>query len=388
MNQSSTRILLTTAALTGVTLLLLAPLSRAAEVETAGHKPMPAQAGDFALKVEPGVAIPLGRPQSQMFKVGGGQTVKALWTLTQYLDVGPSVTFMALPTETAVSNLGTAWTFGAGARLKRPHHAPDDDAFHAASPWMDADLLYVRTGKLNRPGFAVAAGLSAPIGKSRTFWVGPFVRYLHILQGERIGYDDHDAKILSVGLSVEVGPAVQREPEAVAAAEVRPVNKETFSCPDRDKDQVTDNVDRCPDVAGPMDNWGCPAYKKLIVKQDKLELKERLYFAWNQAVLQEVSFPVLDEVVQALKDNKSFRVQVEGHTSAEGGNDHNQTLSEQRAAAVLDYLVAHGIEKERLVSKGFASSVPADTNATAAGREANRRVEFVVNFIILSDGSN
>jgi outer membrane protein OmpA-like peptidoglycan-associated protein len=388
MNQGSTPILVTTVALTGATLLLLAPLSRADEVDPARNKPMPAQVGDFALKVEPGVAVPLSRPQSQLFKVGGGQTVKALWTLNPYVDVGPSVTFMALPTETAVSNLGTAWTFGGGFRIKRPHHAPDDDAFHAISPWTDADLLYVRTGKLNRPGFAVAAGLSAPIGKSRTFWVGPFVRYLHILQGERIGFDNHDAKVLSVGLSFEVGPGVPREQQAVAAAEVRTVNKETLYCPDRDKDQVMDNVDRCPDVAGPMDNWGCPSYKKLVVKQDKLELKERLYFAWNQAVLQEVSFPVLDEVVQALNDNKSFRVQIEGHTSAEGGNDHNQTLSENRAGAVLDYLVAHGIGKERLVSKGFASSVPADTNATAAGREANRRVEFVVNFIILNDGSN
>jgi OmpA-OmpF porin, OOP family len=96
---------------------------------------------------------------------------------------------------------------------------------------------------------------------------------------------------------------------------------------------------------------------------------------------------VLDEVVQALNDNKNFKVQVEGHTSSEGGDDHNQTLSEQRAAAVLDYLVTHGISKDRLVSKGFASTVPADTNATSAGRENNRRVEFVVNFIILNDGA-
>ena len=156
---------------------------------------------------------------------------------------------------------------------------------------------------------------------------------------------------------------------------------------DRDGDDVPDKVDHCPDVAGPMDSWGCPAYKKVVVKRDKLELKEKLYFAWNQGTLQEASFPVLDEVVQALNDNKGFRVQVEGHTSSEGADDHNQTLSEQRANAVLDYLVAHGIGKERLVSKGFASSVPIDSNETSAGRENNRRVEFVVHFIILNDGS-
>jgi OOP family OmpA-OmpF porin len=137
-----------------------------------------------------------------------------------------------------------------------------------------------------------------------------------------------------------------------------------------------------------MENSGCPAYKRIVVTPDKLELKEKLYFAWDQAVLQDISFPVLDEVVQALKDNIGFRVQVEGHTSSEGADDHNQTLSEKRADAVLDYLVAHGIAKERLVSKGFSSSVPADTNATVAGRENNRRVEFVVHFLILNAGGN
>src|SRR4029079_14074946 len=176
-----------------------------------------------------------------------------------------------------------------------------------------------------------------------------------------------------------------REPRRVA--EVRTVEKETFVCLDRDKDAVSDDVDRCPDVAGPAANGGCPAYEKVVIKQDRLELKEQLYFAWNQTTLQDGSLPVLDDVVQALKDNKGFRVQVEGHASSDGADDHNQTLSEKRADAVVDYLVAHGIGRDRLVSKGSAASVPADTNATSAGRENNRRVEFVVQFTILNDGS-
>jgi outer membrane protein OmpA-like peptidoglycan-associated protein len=206
------------------------------------------------------------------------------------------------------------------------------------------------------------------------------------LQSDRKGFDSGDAKILSLGISVEVGQGTERKSVA-AATEVRTVYTETYVCPDRDNDGVPDKSDRCPDVAGPMDNWGCPAYKKLVVKQDKLELKEKLYFAWDQAVLQEISYPVMDEVVQALKDNKGFRVQVEGHASSEGGGDHNQTLSEQRAEAVLDYLVTHGIDKKRLASKGLGSSVPLDTNETIAGRENNRRVEFVVFFTILNEGN-
>jgi outer membrane protein OmpA-like peptidoglycan-associated protein len=338
--------------------------------------------------VEPGVAIPLTTPQSQLFKVGGGETIKALWSLNRYLDLGPSATFVFLPDQTAEGEAGTAWTFGGSLRVKRPHDLPDNDAFMGISPWADVDALYVRTGPLNRPGFAAAVGASMPIGKARVFWVGPFVRYLQIIQPDRAGFDNHDAKILSLGISLEVGPGAERRREVVAAGDRSTVYTETFFCPDRDKDGVPDNVDHCPDVAGPMENSGCPAYKRIVVTPDKLELKEKLYFAWDQAVLQDVSFPVLDEVVQALKDNSGFRVQVEGHTSSEGADDHNQTLSEKRAEAVLDYLVAHGIAKDRLVSKGFSSSVPADTNATVAGRENNRRVEFVVHFVILNAGGN
>ena len=96
---------------------------------------------------------------------------------------------------------------------------------------------------------------------------------------------------------------------------------------------------------------------------------------------------MLDEVVRALKENKSFRVQIEGNADSTGTEEHNQALSENRAQAVLDYLVAHGVPKDRLGSKGMSSSKPLDTNATAAGRENNRRVEFVVRFVIVKPGS-
>ena len=348
--------------------------------------PAAVYAGDFSLKVEPGVSVPLTAPQSQVYGVGGGQSVKALFGLTPYLDLGPSASFMLLPARTRLAESGVVWGLGGGLRLKRPH---DAESFHGISPWLDADFLYIRTGELNRPGFDAAVGLSMPLGEARTFWVGPFIRYLHVIQPERAGFDNHDAKILTVGLSFEVGSGIERksEPQAAAPAVVRTVIKEVLSCPDRDQDGVPDSIDRCPEAAGPTENWGCPNYKKLVVKPDKLELKEKLYFAWNQAKLEEASFPVLDEVVQALKDNKGFHVQIEGHTDSSGADDHNQALSEQRAAAVLDYLAAHGIAQDRLVSKGFASSVPLDTNATAAGRENNRRVEFVVHFNIVNPES-
>lgn len=358
----------------------LCALPAAAQEALPGAR-LPAQRGSFSLKIDTGVAWPLSRPQSRMFEMGGGQTVKALWSLRPYLDLGPSATFVALPAERSANKGGTAWALGAGAQLKRPHHRGARTRA-ALAPWLDGDLQYVRTEPLNRFGFSVGAGVALPLGDARTFWLGPFVRYFQIVSGPRMGFNDNDARILSLGLSLEVGSAVQREPTRAVEATQPAV---AVSCPDRDGDTIPDDIDRCPDAAGTMEDLGCPHYDKIVVKPDKLELREKLYFAWDQAILQPVSFPVLDEVVQALKDNSQFLVQIEGHTSSDGTDDHNQTLSEERARAVLDYLAAHGIASHRLVSKGFSSTVPLDTNTTAAGRERNRRVEFVVHFKILED---
>jgi outer membrane protein OmpA-like peptidoglycan-associated protein len=350
--------------------------------------PKAANAVNFALKLEPGIAIPLSAPQSQIYDVGGGESLKALFGVNQYLDVGPAAFFLFLPAQQKLAASGSVWGFGGGLRVKRPHDAV---SAHGLSPWFDADFFYLQTGDISRPGFDAALGLQAPFGKSRALWMGPFVRYLQVIQPDHVGFDDRDAKILTVGLSFEIGTRAVRpaptETAVCAATEVRTDTQQVFSCPDSDGDSIPDTIDRCPDVPGEMENWGCPHYDRLIVTRDKLELKEKLYFAWDQATLEDASFPVLDEVVRALKDNKSFRVQIEGNADSSGPEEHNQTLSENRAQAVLDYLVAHGVAKERLGSKGLSSSKPLDTNATAAGRENNRRVEFVVRFVIVKPGS-
>lgn len=351
--------------------------------------PFSAAAVDFGVRIEPGVAIPLSAPQSDLYGIGGAQTAKAYFGLGRYLDIGPTVGFMLLPAKAELAEGGTAWMFGGGLRLKRPHDAVG--AF-GISPWLDADALFIRTGNLNRPGFDVAVGLSIPVGETRTFWIGPFVRYTHIGQTNATpGFDNRDAKVLSLGLSFEAGTGLvpPRVEALVAPPEIRTVEVEVIKqvpyCADADADGAPDNVDHCPEVSGPLDNFGCPNYKKVVVKKDKLELKEKLYFAYDKATLEPASFPILDDVVQALKENKGFRVQIEGHTDSSGGETHNQTLSEARAGAVLDYLATHGISKDRLISKGFSSSVPISTNTTVAGRENNRRVEFVVHFIIVPE---
>lgn len=328
----------------------------------------------LSLKVEPGIAMPLSHPQNQVYDQGFAQTLKLLMGISRYVEVGPSATFMALAADDDVSAMdtGTAWSFGASGRVMRPRDVPGG-MLTAVSPWVDADVLYVRTGDLDRPGVAGAIGAAFPMDERRRFWFGPFARYSHIFQGERDGFDTRDAKLLTIGLSLEVGSGLDTSRQQLVAT---------------DEGEPLEELDDAPPPEAPgAEPAPVRVYEKVVVLPDRLELKEKIAFEWNSAVLEPSSNAVLDDVVRAMKDHPNFRVQVDGHASSEGGEAHNQTLSEERSAAVMAYLIAGGIEKERLVSVGFSSSQPIQSNETAAGRESNRRVEFLVKIIIVKEGN-
>lgn len=79
-----------------------------------------------------------------------------------------------------------------------------------------------------------------------------------------------------------------------------------------------------------------------------------------------------------LKDHPDLRLSIEGHTDATGNEQHNQELSERRAASVKAFLVSeYGIDGSRLQTKGFGQSKPVADNNTPEGRQQNRRVELV-----------
>ena len=359
--------------------------------------PFAARAIDLDVKLEPGAALSMTNPQSQRFEFGGAATIKGLVGFEGGLvNLSAGMNFLGLPAQTgfASTSVGTAWAPSAGLRIQLPResekmrlHKPHQrESFGGGKPWIDGDVLYVRTGGLDRFGFAGAVGLSFPVGEARSFWLGPFVRYFQIVQGARAGFDNRDARTIVLGVSLETGTRLERSSYTEPVEKAPVVVAVVAPRPDRDGDGVPDDVDACPDMRGPASNAGCPIYEKIIVKPDKLELKERIQFAWDQAVIERVSYPALDEVAKALQDNRGFRVAIEGHASSEGADDHNQSLSSRRAEAVLEYVANRGVSRDRLVSKGFSSSRPTESNLTQSGREANRRVEFVVHFIILKEG--
>jgi len=152
-------------------------------------------------------------------------------------------------------------------------------------------------------------------------------------------------------------------------------------CPDGDSDGVPDHVDKCPKQAGKVEYDGCPsrAHIKVQVREEKLELREKIHFEFGKAVIKRESYPLLDQVAATLKDHPEIRkLRVEGHTDNKGSAQYNLRLSQKRAEAVVEYLVKKGVERERLVPKGFGLTRPIASNATEAGRAANRRVEMII----------
>lgn len=122
-----------------------------------------------------------------------------------------------------------------------------------------------------------------------------------------------------------------------------------------------------------------PAPSHVAVRDNKIEIDEKIQFEHDKATILPVSFGLLDEVTKVMKENAQIKkVLIEGHASSEGDAAHNLKLSDDRAKSVMNYLVEHGIEKARLSSKGFGTTQPLADNATEQGREKNRRVEFTI----------
>jgi outer membrane protein OmpA-like peptidoglycan-associated protein len=148
--------------------------------------------------------------------------------------------------------------------------------------------------------------------------------------------------------------------------------------PDNDKDSILDKDDKCPNEAGvPPD--GCPQkYKLVTVTEKKIELKQTVFFDFNKATIKPVSFALLDDVAQAMKDNPKIKVEVQGHTDSVGDDNFNLKLSQKRAESVRNYLIKKGISSDRMDPKGYGENVPIADNRTKEGRDQNRRVEFVI----------
>jgi outer membrane protein OmpA-like peptidoglycan-associated protein len=157
--------------------------------------------------------------------------------------------------------------------------------------------------------------------------------------------------------------------------------------PDNDGDGVLDLVDRCATAAevinGFEDDDGCPDVPSGPVRIDDLArqitITDKIYFDTGKATIQARSFPLLDAIADVLVARPDvIKLRVEGHTDDTGPAEVNRKLSHERALSVVRYLIGRGIDEGRLEGIGRGEDAPIDSNRSAKGRAANRRVEFAI----------
>ena len=152
--------------------------------------------------------------------------------------------------------------------------------------------------------------------------------------------------------------------------------KDNQGCPypDRDGDGVNDKDDKCPDVKGTVSNNGCPDVDDAVIKRLN-DYAKTILFNSGKSSFQAQTMPVLQSITAILKEYPNSKFSIEGHTDSDGKDAANLKLSQDRAAAVVNYLSENGIVAGRLTSTGFGEANPIDSNKTKAGKANNRRVE-------------
>jgi outer membrane protein OmpA-like peptidoglycan-associated protein len=161
----------------------------------------------------------------------------------------------------------------------------------------------------------------------------------------------------------------------------RVVNNEETDPPPPEIDEspiVPDQTDGCTH-GGPKDDADCPDRAAVVVGKTEILVLKTIEFEFDKAVIQQKSYPILDAIALALRDNPDIQlVEVRGHTDERGDDAYNLDLSDRRAAAVVTYLVGKGIDADRLTSTGFGETMPLDPRHTEAAWAKNRRVEFQI----------
>lgn len=146
--------------------------------------------------------------------------------------------------------------------------------------------------------------------------------------------------------------------------------------PDTDGDGILDKDDKCPNEVGTAANNGCPEVKPTEEVMNTLnEYSRSILFNSGKATFQKATDQILQSMVAIFKDYPQANFSIEGHTDSDGSRSMNQALSERRANAVRDYLIANGINSDRLTATGFGEDNPIANNKTRAGKKENRRVE-------------
>ncbi len=114
------------------------------------------------------------------------------------------------------------------------------------------------------------------------------------------------------------------------------------------------------------------------VKVGSKIILKNIFFDFDKATLRSESATELDRLVKMLIDVPTMKIEISGHTDNVGSDNYNKQLSEDRAKAVVEYLIEKGIDQDRLTYAGYGETQPIADNDTEEGRQVNRRTEFKV----------
>jgi OOP family OmpA-OmpF porin len=131
-------------------------------------------------------------------------------------------------------------------------------------------------------------------------------------------------------------------------------------------------------AGGTVDRMVFVAPDEIVVDKaaKQIYLHRKVFFEFDRAELKVDSLTVLDELVRVLNEHPEIRkLRIEGHTDTQGADAYNLKLSEERAAAVVTYLVEQGVARDRLVSQGFGEGRPLQQGTSEDVHATNRRVE-------------
>ena len=149
------------------------------------------------------------------------------------------------------------------------------------------------------------------------------------------------------------------------------------------KDKIVVSADQPAEAAPAPTEVSAPKIKppkhpmKAKVVGSKIEITEKVMFEYDKATIKGDSHALLNDVATVIKQHPSIaKIRIEGHTDSDGSDKYNKKLSQDRADAVMQFLVGAGIEANRLEAVGYGEEKPIADNKTDEGKERNRRVEF------------
>ena len=334
------------------------------------------------------MAIWLDNPQASRFKPGFYGAIRPSLTLGRFVALQLSYAALITPNRSPFTETGVGHFVMGGVRVRSLAGIIQQKG-NTGGLFADLNLGFVRTDNLNRFAFDVGLGYGFQVTPSVS--VGPYVRYVQILQSDDTpGEDPNDAQLLIVGVDLAFGFTPHRpipadectepgecECDAVATAEAVDCVPVEATCPDADRDGICNEDDHCPTQVGLPATFGCPidpcsGRPLVVLVQFSFDSSQMPTVTRNPNDPQTMD-PVLEAVAAAVLADPSCRVCIIGYASEEGGTSHNMTLSSQRAGAVQHYMTARGLDESRIPSTGLGDTcqlVPEQS------RVLNRRVEF------------